>query len=106
MLHSRYHRTTAQEKSSKQPLSHHWPTSNSSLTTIFPWLTSTLQVNYVNNCVVAQNIFKMTPRHKPRTENTCHVFSICPVYWCAGCCLQKTHVHFVKFMSNYRQVLE
>jgi hypothetical protein len=36
------------------------------------------------NCLVAPNVFKITPRHGPRTENTYHVFPISPVHWRAG----------------------
>jgi hypothetical protein len=69
----------------------HRPTSNSSSTTNFPWLNLTLQSNSVN-CLVALNVFKITPRHGPRTENTCHMFAISPIHWRADCCPQKTHV--------------
>jgi hypothetical protein len=68
ITHSQYHCTTAHIKSSNHTLSLHRLTSNSS-TTNFPWLTSTLQSNSVN-CVVASNVFRITPRHGPRTENT------------------------------------
>jgi hypothetical protein len=78
-------------KSSNHPLNLHRPISIFSSTTIFPWLISTLQSNS-DNCVVAPNVFKITPRHGPRTENTCHMFAISPVHWRAGCSLQKTHV--------------
>jgi hypothetical protein len=36
------------------------------------------------NCVVAPNVFKITPRHGPRTEKACHVFVLPSVHWRAG----------------------
>jgi hypothetical protein len=49
----------------------------------------TLQSNSVS-CVVAPNVFKITPRHGPRTKHTCHVFAILPAH-CALAGPQKTH---------------
>jgi hypothetical protein len=34
--------------------------------------------------VVAPNVFKITPQHGPRTENTYNMFIIPPVHWGAG----------------------
>jgi hypothetical protein len=67
-------------KSSNHPVSLHRLTSISSSTTSFPWLTSTLQSNSVNG-VAEPNVFEITPRHGPCTENTCQVFAIPPVHW-------------------------
>jgi hypothetical protein len=83
ITHSQCHCTAAHTKSSNHTLRLHRSTSNSSSTTKFPWLTSTFQSNSLN-CVVPPNVFKITPRHGPRTEYTRHVFAIPPVHWRAG----------------------
>jgi hypothetical protein len=89
ITHSQYHCTTAHRKeSSSHMLSLHRPTSSSS-TTNLQWLTSTLLSNSLN-CVVATNVFKITPRHGSRTENAWQLFAISQVHLCAGCYLQKT----------------
>jgi hypothetical protein len=42
-------------------------------------------------CVVAPNVFKITPWHGPRIKNTCHVFAISPAHWSAGW-TQRKHI--------------
>jgi hypothetical protein len=105
ITHSQYHCTTAHIKSSYHPLTLHRSTSNSSSTTNFPRLTSVFQSNSLN-CVVAPNVFKVTPRHAPLTENmwgvrypasssarwldlqkTHHATTTQLVHWRVDCCI-------------------